>query len=162
MNKEIITFNLNGEKVEVLADPFSSLLQILRDELGLYGTKEGCGKGECGACTVLLDDLAVNSCLIPVGKVMNRAVLTIEALADGSKFHPLQEAFIEKGAVQCGFCSPGMIMSAYALLKNNPDPTNLEVKTAISGNLCRCSGYKQIEEAVLAAAVRIRSERKSG
>lgn len=162
MNRELISFTLNGEKVEVFADPYASLLQILRDQLGLYGTKEGCGKGECGACTVLLDELAVNSCLIPVGKVMNRSVLTIEALADGSKFHPLQEAFIEKGAVQCGFCSPGMILSAYALLKQNPDPTGLEIKTAISGNLCRCSGYKQIEEAILDAAARIRRESKCG
>jgi len=138
--------------LEILADPAESLLTVLREQLGLYGTKAGCGKGECGACTVLLDDRAVNSCLVPAGKVQGRKVETIENLSQGGKVHPLQEEFVEKGAVQCGFCSPGMVMSAYALLKENPQPNPEKVKVAISGNLCRCSGYKQIEEAILSAA----------
>jgi aerobic carbon-monoxide dehydrogenase small subunit len=157
MQKELLSFNLNGETIEVYADPAGSLLHLLRNELGLTGTKEGCGEGECGACTVLLDGKAINSCLVPAGKVKNRSVLTIEGLARGGKYHPLQEAFVEKGAVQCGFCSPGMIMSAYSLLQEKPEPTSLEIKTAISGNLCRCSGYKQIEEAVLAAAEKLKN-----
>jgi len=136
----------------ILADPAESLLTILREKLGLYGTKAGCGKGECGACTVLLDDRAVNSCLVPAGKVQGRKVETIENLSQGGKVHPIQEEFVEKGAVQCGFCSPGMVMSAHALLKENPQPNPEQVRVAISGNLCRCSGYKQIEEAILSAA----------
>ena len=145
-------FQLNGELVEILADPAENLLAVLREKLGLYGTKAGCGKGECGACTVLLDDRAVNSCLVPAGKVQGRKVETIENLSQDGKVHPIQEEFVEKGAVQCGFCSPGMVMSAYALLKENPQPAPEQVKVAISGNLCRCSGYKQIQEAILSAA----------
>ncbi len=152
MKKQVLIFQLNGEPVEILSDPAESLLTVLREQLGLYGTKAGCGKGECGACTVLLDDRAVNSCLVPAGKVQGRKVETIENLSQGGKVHPLQEEFVEKGAVQCGFCSPGMVMSAYALLKENPQPNPEKVKVAISGNLCRCSGYKQIEEAILSAA----------
>ncbi len=162
MQKELISFTLNGEIIEVYADPAISLLHLLRNELGLTGTKEGCGEGECGACTVLLDGRAVNSCLVPAGKVQRRSVLTIEGLARGNQYHPLQEAFVEKGAVQCGFCTPGMIMSAYSLLQEKPEPTGHEIKTAISGNLCRCSGYKQIEEAVLDAAEKLKRKEKSG
>lgn len=162
MKKEMISFFLNGESIDVYADPASSLLHLLREKLDLYGTKEGCGQGECGACTVLLDNLPVNSCLIPVGKVKNRTVLTIEGLSVGEEYHPLQKAFVEEGAVQCGFCSPGMIMSAYALLKQNPQPSAIEIKRAISGNLCRCSGYKQIETAVAAAAEKLKAEGDSG
>ena len=161
MQKELISFTLNGEIIEVYTDPAISLLHLLRNELGLTGTKEGCGEGECGACTVLLDGRAVNSCLVPAGKVKSRSVLTIEGLARGDQYHPLQEAFVEKGAVQCGFCTPGMIMSAYSLLQEKPDPTGHEIKTAISGNLCRCSGYKQIEEAVLDAAEKLKRKGKS-
>ena len=150
-------FQLNGEPVEILVDPAESLLTLLRDQLGLYGTKAGCSKGECGACTVLLDDRAVNSCLVPAGKVQGRKVETIENLSRGGKVHPIQEEFVEKGAVQCGFCSPGMVMSAHALLKENPQPAPEQVKVAISGNLCRCSGYKQIEEAILSAAEKLKS-----
>ncbi len=162
MQKEQICFTLNGETIEVYTDPTISLLRLLRDELGLTGTKEGCGEGECGACTVILDGMAVNSCLVPAGKAKNRSVLTIESLAKGDKYHPLQEAFVEKGAVQCGFCSPGMIMSAYALLQESSEPTSIEIRTAISGNLCRCSGYKQIEEAVLSAAEKLKNRGESG
>ncbi len=157
MKQQIIMFQLNGEPLEIYADPAESLLAILREKLGLYGTKAGCGKGECGACTVLVDDQAQNSCLIPAGKVQGRRVETIENLSRGDVVHPIQEAFVEKGAVQCGFCSPGMIMSAYALLKSSPQPAPEDVKTAISGNLCRCSGYKQIEEAVLCAGDKMKN-----
>lgn len=157
MHEQRIAFTLNGSPVELLVDPARSLLEVLRQELGQTGTKEGCGRGECGACTVLLDNRAVNSCLVPVGKVQGRSVLTVEGLSRGQDLHPLQEAFIEAGAVQCGFCTPGMLLSAYALLLENPSPTPGEVREAISGNLCRCTGYVQIVEAVLAAAAKIRS-----
>lgn len=159
MDIEQITFQLNGEPVTVYADPAESLLHLLRHRLGFMGTKEGCGRGECGACTVLLDGKAVNSCLVPAGKAMGKYVRTIEGVFCGSSNHPLQRAFVEKGAVQCGFCTPGMILSAYALLSENPVPGREEVKTAISGNLCRCSGYKQIEEAIIAAAEEINENR---
>ncbi|MDW7730515.1 MAG: (2Fe-2S)-binding protein [Bacillota bacterium] len=157
MNKETITFILNDEQVEIYANPAKSLLHLLRDDLGLTGTKEGCGQGECGACTVLLDDVAVNSCLVPAGKISGHSVITIEALSKEGKPDFVQEAFVEKGAVQCGFCTPGMVMSAHALLRQNTDPSPEEVKTAISGNLCRCTGYKQIEEAILSAAEKLKS-----
>lgn len=152
MDKQEVVFTLNEELVRVYADPAESLITVLRDKLGLFGTKAGCSRGECGACTVLLDDQPVNSCLIPFGKVEGRRIETIENLSRGEEYHPIQKAFVEKGAVQCGFCSPGMIMSAHALLKTNPQPSLQEIKTAISGNLCRCTGYKQIEEAIASAA----------
>jgi aerobic carbon-monoxide dehydrogenase small subunit len=152
MKKETISFNLNGEEIEVYTDPAGSLLSLLRDQLGLTGTKVGCGQGECGACTVLMDGQAVNSCLIPAGKVAGSEIVTIEALSADGKPDFVQEAFVEKGAVQCGFCTPGMVMSTHALLKQNSRPSPEDVKKAISGNLCRCTGYKQIEEAILHAA----------
>ena len=153
-----VSFILNGRQVEVLTRPNARLLDLLRDDLGLTGTKEGCAIGECGACTVLLDGEAVNSCLVLAGQVDGRRVLTIEGLenADG-ELHPLQKAFIDKHAVQCGFCTPGMIMSALALLGKNPHPTREEIKEAISGNLCRCTGYASIVDAVEEAA-RVLSE----
>ncbi len=143
---------LNGEPVEVYTDPSGSLLHLLRENLDLTGTKEGCGQGECGACTVLLDGLAVNSCLVPVGKVRNCTVTTIEALSCDGEPVIIQKAFFENGAVQCGFCTPGMIMSANALLIKNPAPSSADVRKAISGNLCRCTGYKQIQGAILKAS----------
>jgi len=157
LKEQVISFEINGEKVKIYDDPALSLLHLLRSRFNLTGTKEGCGKGECGACTVLLDGYAVNSCLVPAGKLEGRKVLTIEGVtreeaAKGIKVHPLQQTFVENGAVQCGFCTPGMVMSAYALLKGNPSPSPEQVREAISGNLCRCSGYKQIEEAILEAA----------
>ncbi len=163
MKEQVIAFELNGEKVETYTDPALSLLHLLRSRFNLLGTKEGCGRGECGACTVLVDGRAVNSCLVPAGKVRGRKVYTIEGvtaegLLRGAKVHPLQEAFVESGAVQCGFCTPGMVMSTYALLNDNPSPSPEEVREAISGNLCRCSGYKQIEEAVLEAAQRLKAQ----
>ena len=156
MKKETIKFRLNGEELEVYTDPAGSLLSLLRDQLGLTGTKAGCGQGECGACTVILEGQAVNSCLIPAGKVAGAEVVTIEALSADGKPDYVQEAFVEKGAVQCGFCTPGMVMSAHALLKHNPDPGVGEIRTAISGNLCRCTGYKQIEEAIMLAADKLK------
>ena len=132
-----------------------TLLSVLRDRLGLLGTKEGCGIGECGACTVLLDGEAVNACLTAAWKVAGREVTTIEGLASENGLHPLQEAFVESGAVQCGFCTPGMIMAAYALLRSESDPDTEQIKTALEGNLCRCTGYKHIIEAVRTARARM-------
>jgi len=156
-----LTFTLNGQETTVLVAPDWSLLRLLRDELELTGTKEGCGAGECGACTVLLDDLAVNSCLLPALEVEGRSITTIEGLSspDG-RLHPLQQSFIEHGAVQCGFCTPGMIMSAAALLRENPTPDEHQIRTAIAGNLCRCTGYAQIVEAVDQAAKAAGGEEK--
>jgi carbon-monoxide dehydrogenase small subunit len=144
-----ISFTLNGHPVETLVEPHWTLLDLLRDHLELTGTKEGCGQGECGACTVLLDGQAVNACLFPVLEAEGREVTTIEGLAapDGS-LHPLQEAFINYGAVQCGFCTPGMILSAKALLDENPHPAENDIRTALAGNFCRCTGYAQIIQAI--------------
>lgn len=147
---------VNGETVGVSVTPSAMLLDVLRYELGLTGTKEACGKGECGACTVLVGGRAVSSCITPAMKAMNKEVLTIEGLGSPGKLHPIQEAFIERGATQCGFCTPGMILSAKALLDENPTPTELEVRVGLSGNLCRCTGYVKIVEAVLSVAEKMR------
>jgi carbon-monoxide dehydrogenase small subunit len=147
-----LTMRLNGEEVSILVRADALLLDVLRDQLGLMGTKEACGQGECGACTVLLDGEPVTSCLVPALKAQGREVLTVEGLATGGELHPLQKAFIEHGAVQCGYCTPGMLMSAKALLDRNPSPEEDEIKEAISGNLCRCTGYVKIVEAIKAAA----------
>ena len=147
---------VNGETVEVAIEPAAMLIDVLRGELGLTGVKEACGRGECGACTVLLDGTAVTACLTPAMKAMNKEVLTIEGLGSPGKLHPIQEAFVEHGAVQCGFCTPGMILSAKALLDENPNPTEEEVRVGLSGNLCRCTGYVKIVEAVLAAGQKMR------
>ena len=149
---ENLTMRLNGEEVSIQIRADALLLDVLRDQLGLMGTKEACGQGECGACTVLLDGQPVTSCLVPALKAQGREVLTVEGLASGGELHPLQKAFIEHGAVQCGYCTPGMLMSAKALLDRNPHPTEEEVKEAISGNICRCTGYVKIVEAIKAAA----------
>jgi carbon-monoxide dehydrogenase small subunit len=151
-----IRFALNGREVSIETDAETRLLDILREDFHLTGTKEGCGEGECGACTVLLDGLPVNSCLIPAPQVEGRDVLTIEGLAEGSHLHPLQAAFVEQGAVQCGFCTPGFVLSAYALLRSNSAPTDEEILTALEGNLCRCTGYGKIVTAVRSAAERMR------
>jgi carbon-monoxide dehydrogenase small subunit len=147
-----VNFTLNGKPVSILAEPHRRLLDVLREELGLTGTKEGCGIGECGACTVLLNGKAVNSCLVLVGQVEGAEVTTVEGLADGANLHPLQQNFIRTGAVQCGFCTPGVLLAACALLSENPRPTEEQVAFAIAGNLCRCTGYKQIIEAVMLTA----------
>ncbi|MCL1805438.1 MAG: (2Fe-2S)-binding protein [Clostridiales bacterium] len=154
-----IRFHLNGEKKEIEADVSLSLLDVLRDVLGMTGTKHGCGKGECGACTVIVNGKAVNSCLFPIMKAEGAEVLTVEGLQKGGELHPIQQAFIDKGAVQCGYCTPGMLLSAKALLDENPSPTRLEVKAAIGGNICRCTGYVKIEEAILSAAELIKEGR---
>ncbi len=148
---EVLTMTLNGEEVTIHIQPDALLVDVLRDELGLMGTKEACGQGECGACTVLLDGQPVTSCLVPAVKARGREVMTVEGLASEGELHPLQKAFIEHGAVQCGYCTPGMLMSAKALLDRNPHPTEEEIKVAISGNLCRCTGYVKIVEAIKAA-----------
>ena len=151
-----IRFAVNGREVSVETDAETRLLDVLREDLHLTGTKEGCGEGECGACTVLLDGLPVNSCLIPAPQVEGREVLTIEGLTQGHRLHPVQAAFVEQGAVQCGFCTPGFVLSAYALLRSNSSPTDEEILTALEGNLCRCTGYGKIVAAVRTAAERMR------
>ena len=150
--KTIIQLTVNGEEFEVAVEPNRTLLQVLREDLGFTGTKHGCGLGDCGACTVHLDGKPVNSCLVLTVQANGREVLTIEGLAENGKLHPIQQAFVDHGAIQCGFCSPGMILSAKALLDENPRPTEREIRTAISGNLCRCTGYQKIVEAVQSAA----------
>lgn len=152
MEREKICFTLNNSPVEIHCHPGERLVDVLREQLDLTGTKEGCGQGECGACTVLLDSRAVNSCLVLVGQVAGRSVTTIEGLAAGGKLDPLQTAFVQEGAVQCGYCTPGMIISAKALLMEKQNPTEAEIKEAIAGNLCRCTGYIKIIKAVHAAA----------
>ena len=147
-----VRFVLNGEPVEVEAAPGEPLIEVLRTRLKVSGVKKGCGEGECGSCTVLVDGRPTASCLLPAMKVMDKEVLTIEGLADGDDLHPIQEAFLETGAVQCGFCTPGMILSTKALLDTNPDPGVDDIRRALSGNLCRCTGYVQIQEAVQLAA----------
>jgi len=148
MNKIEISFKINGEKKKLEVDGNITLLKLIREVLKLTGTKEGCGIGECGACTVLLDSKAVNSCLVLAGQIDGCEILTIEGLAKNGELHKIQKAFIDYGAVQCGFCTSGMIMSAKAFLDKNPHPTRDEIKLAISGNLCRCTGYKQIVDAI--------------
>ena len=147
--KSLIRFKLNGHEVETEAPHHWSLLRLLRDGLGFKGTKEGCGTGECGACTVIVDGLSVNSCLYPALEIEGRDLLTIEGLAlEGGELHPIQKAFVEYGAVQCGYCTPGMVLSAKALLDRNPHPTEEEIRHALAGNICRCTGYIQIIDAI--------------
>ena len=154
MKKEI-AFVLNGNRMELEADPFWTLLELLREELEMTGTKYGCGSGECGACTVMVNGKAVNSCLFPAMEIDGATVTTIEGLAKASgELYPLQTAFIEQGAVQCGYCTPGMMLTGYALLKGNKKPSESEIRHAISGNLCRCTGYVNIVKAVQYAAAK--------
>ena len=150
--KSFIQLTVNGQSVDAAVEPNRTLLQFLREDLGLTGTKHGCGLGDCGACTVILDGQAVNSCLVLAIHANGREVLTVEGLAENGKLHPIQQAFVDKGSIQCGFCSPGMILSAKALLDANPKPTEQEIRMAISGNLCRCTGYQKIVEAIGEAA----------
>jgi carbon-monoxide dehydrogenase small subunit len=151
--KKAISFVLNGNQIELDIEPYWTLLHLLREELELTGTKSGCESGECGACTVLVNGKAVNSCLFPAVEINGATVLTIEGLAKPTgELHPLQTAFMELGAVQCGYCTPGMIMSAKALLDENPNPTEEEIRHALAGNMCRCTGYTQIVEAVREAS----------
>jgi len=161
MRKEIANFIVNGKPYEVIIEPRTLLIDVLRDKLGLKGTKYACGTGDCGACTVLVDGKPVLSCLTLAVAAKDKSILTIEGMADGTTLHPIQQAFIDHGAVQCGFCTPGMILGAKALLDENPNPTQDEVKTALAGNLCRCTGYVKIVDAVLAAAETMRGGGKS-
>ncbi len=148
---------INNQQYELQVDPNLRLLDLLREELDLLGTKEGCGVGECGACTVIMNGQTVNSCLVLAGQAQDAVIFTIEGIqGEGEELHPIQAAFIEKGAVQCGFCTPGMILSAKALLDHNPQPTVEEIKEGISGNLCRCTGYQQIIEAIQLAAEKMK------
>ena len=147
-----LEFLLNGAPTTVDIDPALRLIDVLRDQLDLTGTKEGCGEGECGACTVILDGAAVNSCLVMAMQVQGKQLITVEGLAQNGELEPLQQAFVEAGAIQCGYCTPGMLMSSKALLLQNPAPTEGEIRTALAGNLCRCTGYHKIVQAVQAAA----------
>jgi aerobic carbon-monoxide dehydrogenase small subunit len=153
-----IKFNLNGKQVCLEAEPGMRLVDLLRGKLNLTGTKEGCGVGECGACTVLMNGRAVNSCLVLAAQVNGTAIITIEGISNDAELHPLQKNILEHGAIQCGFCTPGMVLSVYALLEENKNPTEEEIKDAIAGNLCRCTGYKQIIEAVKTAAKEIHNK----
>jgi len=150
--KRTFTFQVNGEKRTVETDPIKRLLDVLRDDLKLTGTKEGCGEGECGACSVLVNDELVNSCLVPVMQVAGAKICTIEELAKHGDLHPLQQAFAEAGGAQCGICTPGMLMASVHLLAKNPHPSRDEIREGLSGNLCRCTGYGKIIEAVYKAS----------
>jgi aerobic carbon-monoxide dehydrogenase small subunit len=155
---ETFRLSVNNRIFEVQAKPNATLLSVLRDQLDLTGAKCGCGTGDCGACTVLLDGEAVRSCIVPVKDAAGKQITTIEGLARGSELHPIQRAFVECGAIQCGFCTPGMILAAKALLDHSPNPTEDEIRAAIRYNLCRCTGYARIVEAVLYAAELLRKE----
>ncbi|BEQ13812.1 (2Fe-2S)-binding protein [Desulfoferula mesophila] len=155
MSKQAITLTVNGVVRQALVEPNQTLTSLLRDELGLTGTKHGCGVGDCGCCTVILDGETVNSCLVLALQAQGREVLTIEGLASGGELHPLQRAFVDAGAIQCGFCTPGMILSAKALLDVIPQPSREEITKGLSGNLCRCTGYEKIVEAVSDAAAKM-------
>jgi aerobic-type carbon monoxide dehydrogenase small subunit (CoxS/CutS family) len=161
MEKEAIRFTLNGERKEINIDPELTLLWVLRDRFGLTGTKYGCGIGYCGACTVIMDRIAVRSCSVTVREAEGSEILTIEGLSADGKLHPLQEAFLEKDALQCGYCTPGMIMNAYGLLLDNPEPTRQEVIVGMEDNLCRCGAHIRIIEAIQMAGKSMIGEMKS-
>ena len=151
VNKTAIELKVNGESHKLDVFPMSRLLDVLREDLRLTGTKEGCGEGECGACTVILDGQIVNSCLVPVAQVDGAEITTIEGVADGDQLHAVQQAFIEYGGAQCGICTPGMILAAVDLLERNSQPTEADIRTGLAGNLCRCTGYMKIFESVVRA-----------
>ena len=155
-----ISFSLNGKKTTILTDPNQTLLWVLRNQLGLTGTKYGCGNGFCGACTVLINKEAIRSCITPITDVAGKEVITIEGLARNGKLSPVQKAFVEHDALQCGFCTPGMVLAGEALLAENSRPSRLEIRTAIAGNLCRCTGYQQIVDAIQITAQK-RLEKKT-
>jgi len=152
MKQEEITLKVNGTDYRLNIEPRRTLLEVLRENLGLTGTKKSCNEGNCGACTVLMDRRPVASCLVLAIDAQEKEILTIEGLSEGEKLHPIQEAFLKHGAMQCGFCTPGMVMSAKAFLDENPEPTMTEIRKAISGNLCRCTGYQHIVDSILAAS----------
>jgi carbon-monoxide dehydrogenase small subunit len=150
--KHLIQLTINSRQYEVAVEPRKTLAELLRNDLGLTGTKIGCSIGDCGACTVLLDGIPVFSCLVLAMEAEGREVLTIEGVADGNLLHPIQRAFVERGAIQCGYCTPGMVLNSLALIRHTPRPTEEQIRRALSGNLCRCTGYQKIIEAVQEAA----------
>jgi len=152
--KKMITLNVNGQVYDLVIPVNRTLTQVLRENLKLTGTKQGCSVGDCGSCTVLMDGQPVNSCLVLAVEAEGHSIQTIEGLAENGQLHPVQQAFVEQGGIQCGFCSPGMILTAKALLDRNPSPTEEEIRKAISGNLCRCTGYQKIVESIQSAAER--------
>ena len=158
MAKYHVTATINGDVVEVLCDPTQTLLEMLRDELFLTGTKEGCGTGDCGACSVTIDDRLVCSCLVMGAEADGTTIETVEGMANGEELHPLQRKFVEHIALQCGICTPGLLVAARSLLDRNPDPSEMETRYWLAGNLCRCTGYQNIIEAVLDAAREIRGD----
>lgn len=157
--KQLIQLRVNGQEYEVRVEPWKTLVDVIREDIGLTGTKEACSTGECGACTVLLNGKPINSCLVLAVEAQHKDILTIEGLAQGGKLDPLQEAFVKYGAIQCGFCTPGMLLTTKALLDKNPQPSEIEIKEGISGNLCRCTGYVKIIDAILAV---VKSEFQGG
>lgn len=158
MPKRKVTMVINGRITTIKTSPSRTLLKVLREDLGLTGTKDGCSHGDCGACIVVMNGMAVNSCLILAPQAEGAEILTVEGLEENGSLHVLQRCFIEAGAIQCGYCTPGMLMSSYALLNTNHDPTISEIQTAISGNLCRCTGYQQIIDAIKLAASQMQQE----
>jgi len=158
MEKEI-RFILNGKPCAITVKPWRTLLEMIREDLHLTGTKEGCGEGECGSCTVIMGGKTVNSCLVPAMEADNQEIITIEGLPDGETLHPIQAAFVEKAGMQCGFCTPGMIISAKALLDKHPDPSEEEIREGIAGNFCRCTGYTKIFESIRAAAEMMKGDK---
>ncbi len=156
MTQHLVKTNVNGKEVSLTVDSNERLIDMIRNKLNLTGTKEGCGKGDCGSCVVIVDGKTVNACLMLAAQAHGKKILTIEGLGSPEELHPIQESFIEKGAVQCGFCIPGMIITAKNFLDQNPNPTREEIREAISGNLCRCTGYVKIVDAVEAAAKKMR------
>lgn len=152
MEMREIKFTLNGKSCEVAVKPWRTLLEMIREDLHLTGTKEGCGEGECGSCTVIMGGKTVNSCLVPAMEADDQEIITIEGLADGENLHPIQKAFVNKSGMQCGFCTPGMIMSAKVLLEKTPSPSEEEIREGIAGNFCRCTGYTKIIESIQAVS----------
>jgi carbon-monoxide dehydrogenase small subunit len=161
MSKKHITATVNGDVSEFLADPGTTLLDALRDELGLTGSKEGCGTGDCGACSVIVDGRLVCSCLMLAAEAEGKRIETIEGMAQGGVMHPLQQKFLEHAALQCGFCTPGLLVASKSLLETNPDPTETEVRFWLAGNLCRCTGYDKVIRAVMDAAAEMRQVRRA-
>lgn len=156
-----VNLRVNGSSYEILVEPRQTLLEVLREELQLPGSKEGCGNGNCGACSVIMDDQVSNSCLILAVQADGKEITTVEGLADGMTLHPLQQVFLEEAALQCGICTPGFLVAAKALLAQNPDPSEGEVRHHLAGNLCRCTGYDKIVKAVLKAAAQMRAEKSA-
>ena len=161
MSKSHITTMVNGDAAEFLTDPAATLLDALRDQLGLTGSKEGCGSGDCGACSVIVDGRLVCACLMLAAEAQGKRIETVEGLAQGGELHPLQQKFLEHAALQCGFCTPGLLVAAKALLDVNPDPTETETRYWLAGNLCRCTGYDKVIRAVLDAAAEMRQVRRA-